>query len=72
MIFSANNRGGSFETNSNETKFYSLKKTIEFDNTSQTINFIFEAGEEDMESGTYKVEVYADAYLVKKNQFVIK
>lgn len=72
VIFSENNRGGSFETSNGETKFYTLKKMIEFDNTKQSVSFTFEAGEEEVEAGTYNVEVYTDTQLVKKNQFVVK
>lgn len=72
VIFSESNRGGSFETSTNETKFYTLKKTLVFDNTKQSVSFTFETGEEEVEPGTYNVEVYTNSHLVKKNQFVVK
>ena len=42
-----------------------------FDNTRQKLSFLYDKGSE-YASGTYKLEVYTDDYLMGGAQFVVK
>jgi cell division protein ZapB len=51
--------------------FYTAKQEILFDNTQQMLSFLYDRGQE-YEEGIYKVELYADDYLIGTGTFTIK
>jgi hypothetical protein len=54
--------GGTFTVMGDET-LYTMKFPYDFDNTGQTITFYYDKGSE-WEKGDYKIEIYADGFLI--------
>ncbi len=71
VIFNETNGGGYFKTEEKEELPYTEKQVIEFDNTKQVVNFIYQK-ESDYLSGVYKVELYADGYIIGESEFQVK
>ena len=71
VIFNESNGGGFFKTVEKDEIPYTLKQVIEFDNSKQQVNFVYQKESEYL-SGTYKVELYADGYLIGESQFQVK
>ncbi len=69
-LFDVNTGSGSFMRDGKEM-FYTAKQEILFDNTQQRLSFLYTRGE-DYEEGVYKVELYADDYVIGKTQFIVK
>ena len=71
VLFDLSSGGGSFTNAEGKTDFYTDKQNVMFDNSKQTITFLYSKGSE-YEEGTYKVEVYAQGYLIGEGSFVVK
>ncbi len=69
-IFDVAKGSGTFELGGEET-FYTAKQEILFDNTQQTLSFIYDK-ETEYERGTYKMEVFTDGYLMGTKTFRVK
>lgn len=70
VIFDMAKGSGTFVIN-NKEEFYTATQEILFDNTRQKLSFQYEKGSE-FASGTYRVEIYAQDYLIGSSQFVVK
>jgi len=68
-LFDVATGSGSFMIDGKEM-FYTAKQEILFDNTQQKLSFIYDRGEE-YEEGVYKLELYADDYVIGKGKFII-
>jgi len=69
-LFDVATGSGSFMVDGKEM-FYTAQQEILFDNTKQQLSFIYDRGQE-YEEGIYKVELYADDYLIGKADFTVK
>jgi hypothetical protein len=69
-LFDVATGSGSFMIEGKEM-FYTAKQEILFDNTQQMLSFLYDRGQE-YEEGIYKVELYADDYLIGTGTFTIK
>jgi cell division protein ZapB len=69
-LFDVATGSGSFMIEGKEM-FYTAKQEILFDNTQQRLSFLYDRGQE-YEEGIYKVELYADDYLIGKGTFTVK
>ncbi|WP_338397805.1 chromosome segregation protein SMC [Persicobacter psychrovividus] len=70
VLFDVSKGGGSFMLDGRET-FYSEKQEILFDNTQQSLTFIYDKGTE-YEKGKYILEVYADNYKMGQIPFSVR
>jgi myosin heavy subunit len=70
VLFDVARGSGTFILNGKE-EFYTESQEVLFDNTKQKLSFLYDKGS-DYPSGTYKMEVYADDYLMGSDQFVVK
>jgi cell division protein ZapB len=70
VLFDVNRGSGTFLLNGKE-EFYTEAQEVLFDNTKQKLSFLYDKGSE-YASGTYKLEVYTDDYLMGSAQFVVK
>lgn len=71
VLFDLSSGGGSFTNAEGKTDFYTDKQNVVFDNSKQTITFLYSKGSE-YEEGTYKVEIYGEGYLIGEGSFVVK
>lgn len=69
-LFDVATGSGSFMVDGKEM-FYTAKQEILFDNTKQQLSFVYDRGQE-YEEGIYKVELYADDYLIGRADFTVK
>jgi cell division protein ZapB len=70
VIFDVSRGSGTFMLNGRET-FYTAQQEILFDNTRQQLAFVYEKGSE-YASGTYRVEVFTEGYLMGSFSFEVK
>lgn len=70
VIFDVDKGSGSFILDGKET-FYTAAQDILFDNTEQSITFVYEKGS-DYPSGSYKAEIFTDGYLMGVESFTVK
>lgn len=70
VLFDVNRGSGTFIFNGKE-EFYTESQEVLFDNTKQKLSFLYDKGS-DYPSGTYKLEVYTDDYLMGSGEFVVK
>ena len=70
VIFDVNRGSGSFIIDGKET-FYTASQDILFDNSGQSLTFLYEKGSE-YDPGTYKMEVFTDGYLMGAVSFSVK
>ena len=70
VLFDVAEGGGFFVLNGKEAP-YTLKESILFDNTNQSVEFSYKKGTEYV-SGTYKVEIYGDNSLIGTSSFIVK
>jgi regulator of replication initiation timing len=70
VLFDVNRGSGTFLLNGKE-EFYTEAQEVLFDNTRQKLSFLYDKGSE-YASGTYKLEVYTDDYMMGSAQFVVK
>lgn len=70
VLFDVNKGSGTFILNGKE-EFYTESQDVLFDNTRQKLSFLYDKGSE-YASGTYKLEVYTDDYLMGAGEFVVK
>lgn len=70
VLFDVNKGSGTFMLNGKE-EFYTEAQEVLFDNTRQKLSFIYDKGSEYV-SGTYRMEVYTDDYLMGGGEFVVK
>jgi regulator of replication initiation timing len=70
VLFDVNRGSGTFIINGKE-EFYTESQEVLFDNTKQKLSFLYDKGSE-YPSGSYKLEVYTDDYLMGTAQFVVK
>lgn len=68
-LFDVATGSGSFMIDGKEM-FYTAKQEILFDNTQQELSFVYDRGEE-YEEGVYQLELYADNYLIGKENFSV-
>lgn len=61
---------GTFQLNGQET-FYTAKRDIIFDNTRQSVSFIYSKGA-DYKRGAHTIELYSDGYLIGTGSFTLK
>lgn len=71
VLFDLSSGGGSFTNAEGKTDFYTDKQSLNFDNSKQTVTFLYSKGSE-YEEGTYKVEVYGQGYLIGESNFIVK
>jgi len=70
VLFDVNRGSGTFIFNGKE-EFYTESQEVLFDNTKQKLSFLYDKGS-DYSSGTYRLEVYTDDYMMGSAQFVVK
>lgn len=70
VIFDVSRGSGTFLLNGRET-FYTAQQEVLFDNTRQMLSFEYEKGS-DYASGTYRVEIYTDGYLMGTASFDVR
>jgi hypothetical protein len=70
VLFDVTRGSGTFMIAGKEY-FYTLKQEILFDNSRQKLSFMYEKMS-DYEPGLYKVELYAEDYLIGTDQFTVK
>lgn len=70
VLFDVNKGSGTFIFNGKE-EFFTEAQDVLFDNTKQKLSFLYDKGSE-YTSGTYKLEVYTDDYMMGSGQFVVK
>ncbi|HTE30382.1 MAG TPA: DUF4469 domain-containing protein, partial [Chryseolinea sp.] len=70
VLFDVNKGSGTFLFNGKE-EFYTEAQDVLFDNTKQKLSFLYDKGSE-YASGTYRLEVYTDDYMMGSGEFVVK
>ena len=70
VLFDVNKGSGTFLYNGKE-EFYTEAQEVLFDNTRQKLSFLYNKGSE-YASGTYRMEVYTDDYMMGGGEFVVK
>jgi myosin heavy subunit len=70
VLFDVNRGSGTFILNGKE-EFYTESQEVLFDNTKQRLSYLYDKGS-DYASGTYKLEVYTDDYLMGSAEFIVK
>jgi hypothetical protein len=70
VLFDVASGGGFIVINGKEAP-YTLKESILFDNSNQSVEFEYQKGSEYV-SGTYKVEIYGDNNLIGTSSFIVK
>jgi hypothetical protein len=71
VIFDKAMGGGFFVTNEGKEIPYTDKKIIKYDNSKQSVTFIYLKGSE-YKSGIHKVEIYAEGYKIGEATFTVK
>ena len=71
VVFNESKGGGFFKTKENEAISYTEMQRIDFDNSGQVVNFIYEK-ENEFNSGKYKVEIYAEGCKIGESKFAVK
>lgn len=61
---------GTFMLNGEET-FYTAKRDIVFDNSGQSVSFLYDKGA-DYKKGLHTIELYAEGFLIGKTTFTLK
>jgi FtsZ-binding cell division protein ZapB len=69
-VYNNNAGSGTFKFQ-NEESIYSSKKTIEFTQDAQTVNFYWNKGS-DWQKGKYKAELFADGFKIGSSDFELK
>ncbi|MFA0960788.1 chromosome segregation protein SMC [Roseivirga sp. BDSF3-8] len=70
VIFDVAKGSGSFMYNGREA-FFTSNQQILFDNTEQEIVFVYDKGSE-YTDGNYRVEIFADDYVIGESEFLVK
>lgn len=70
VIFDVSRGSGTFMLNGRET-FYTAQQEILFDNSGQQLSFVYQKGSE-YASGSYKVEIFTEGYLMGTFAFDVK
>lgn len=70
VLFDVANGSGTFMLNDKET-FYTASQEILFDNSRQTVTFLYDKGS-DYALGQYTMEVYTEDYKMGSHTFVVK
>ncbi|MEJ1241734.1 chromosome segregation protein SMC [Chryseolinea sp. T2] len=70
VLFDVAKGSGTFLLNGKE-EFFTESQEVLFDNTRQKLSFIYNKGSE-YASGTYRMEVYTDNYMMGGGEFVVK
>jgi len=70
VIFDVARGSGTFILNGKE-EFFTASQEILFDNTRQKLTYLYEKGSE-YPSGSYRVEIYSEGYLMGSSQFTVK
>ncbi|MDH5365833.1 MAG: chromosome segregation protein SMC [Cyclobacteriaceae bacterium] len=70
VLFDVANGSGTFMLNDKET-FYTASQEILFDNSKQTVTFLYDKGS-DYALGQYTMEVYTEDYKMGSHTFVVK
>ncbi len=70
VIFDVSRGSGTFMLNGRET-FYTAQQEILFDNSRQQLSFVYQKGSE-YASGSYKVEIFTEGYLMGSFAFDVK
>lgn len=70
VIFDVSRGSGTFMLNGRET-FYTAQQEILFDNSRQQLSFVYQKGSE-YASGSYKVEIFTEGYLMGTFAFDVK
>jgi len=70
VLFDVANGSGTFMLNGKET-FYTAIQEVLFDNSLQTVTFLYDKGSE-YNSGAYTMEIFTDDYMMGSGQFVVK
>ena len=70
VLFDVARGSGTFELDGKET-FYTAKQEILFDNTQQSVTFLYDKGSEYL-PGRYVMELYTDGYLMGSKSFRVK
>lgn len=70
VLFDVNKGSGTFLYNGKE-EFYTAAQDVLFDNTKQKMSYLYDKGSE-YASGTYRMEVYTDSYLMGAGEFTVK
>jgi len=63
--------GGTFVDAEGETRPYTLRQVVDFNNTLQRVQYTYDKGSEYAE-GTYKVEFYSEGHMIGKGSFIVK
>ena len=71
VLFDLSSGGGSFTNAEGKTDFYTDKQSVLYDNSHQELTFLYNKGSL-YDSGTYKVEIYGEGYLIGEGNFVVK
>jgi len=70
VLFDVARGSGTFDLDGKET-FYTAKQEILFDNTQQSVSFLYNKGSEYL-PGRYVMEIYTDGYLMGSKSFRVK
>ncbi|MDH5476327.1 MAG: chromosome segregation protein SMC [Cyclobacteriaceae bacterium] len=70
VLFDVSNGSGTFMLNDKE-EFYTASQEILFDNSKQTVTFLYDKGS-DYALGQYTMEVYTEDYKMGTHSFVVK
>ncbi len=70
VLFDIARGSGTFDLDGKET-FYTSKQEILFDNTQQTMNFLYNKGSEYL-PGHYTMQIYTEGYLMGSKSFRVK
>lgn len=69
-VFDMATGGGTVEAEG-KTISYTAKKEVEFDNSKQTVSFVYKKPSPYME-GQHKIEIYADGHAIGESSFLVK
>ena len=69
-LFDLATGGGTTEAEG-KTISYTAKKEVEFDNSRQTVSFVYEKPTEYVK-GQHKIEIYADGHFIGESSFLVK
>jgi len=71
VLFDLEHGGGSFSKSDGHNDFYTQKQTIDFTNTQQEVDFLYEKGDL-LAAGTYKVIINSDSHEIGASTFVVR
>lgn len=71
VLYDAAIGGGFFTASDGKEMPYTDKKTVKFDNSKQSVSFVYVKGNE-YKSGTHRVEIYSDGNKIGESQFIVK